>query len=162
MDTIIPQQKEGKLPIRLQGQTFGGASAATVSLTQTVSDHLARNRERVVSLLEAIREPLRLDEERAEWLAKQLLEAGEKGILVPANIVLDAYTRGKARYYLRKHFFRTGLVLAFTCTAVHLIKKAAKRTTQRIPVVGAATRFICDVALPTSLLAMAAVAKILL
>jgi hypothetical protein len=51
----------------------------------------------IVSLIEALREPLRLDRNRAEWLAEQLLEAGEKGILVPANIVLDAYARGKAR-----------------------------------------------------------------
>ena len=38
-----------------------------------------------------------MDASRAEWLADSLLEASENGVLVPANIVLDAYVRGKAR-----------------------------------------------------------------
>jgi hypothetical protein len=66
------------------------------------------------------------------------------------------------RYYLHKHIIRTGLVLALACSGVHLLKKAAKRLTQRIPVLGPATGFVCDVALPTSLIALAAVAKLLL
>lgn len=48
-------------------------------------------------LLAALREPLTLDAAKAEWIAKQLLEAGEHGILLPVNIVLDAYVRGKSR-----------------------------------------------------------------
>ena len=50
--------------------------------------------ERVVA---ALRDPLTLDNARAEWVAQQLLESGEKGILLPVNVVLDAYIRGKSR-----------------------------------------------------------------
>jgi hypothetical protein len=70
------------------------------SLAGNVSRQVAEGKGRVSNLLEALREPLKLDRKKAEWLAEQLLEAGEKGILVPANIVLDAYTRGKARWGL--------------------------------------------------------------
>lgn len=45
----------------------------------------------------ALRDPLTLDNVRAEWVAQQLLESGEKGILLPVNVVLDAYIRGKSR-----------------------------------------------------------------
>ena len=45
----------------------------------------------------ALRDPLTLDNARAEWVAQQLLESGEKGILLPVNVVLDAYIRGKSR-----------------------------------------------------------------
>jgi len=41
--------------------------------------------EKVVS---ALRDPLTLDSARAEWVAHQLLESGEKGILLPVNVVL--------------------------------------------------------------------------
>ena len=50
--------------------------------------------ERVVA---ALRDPLTLDNARAEWVAQQLLESGEKGILLPVTVVLDAYIRGKSR-----------------------------------------------------------------
>ena len=50
--------------------------------------------ERVVA---ALRDPLTLDNARAEWVAQQLLESGEKGILLPVNVVLDAYIRAKSR-----------------------------------------------------------------
>ena len=48
-------------------------------------------------LVAALRDPLTLDNARAEWVAQQLLESGEKGILLPVNVVLDAYIRGKSR-----------------------------------------------------------------
>lgn len=38
-----------------------------------------------------------MDTAKAQWVADQLLEASENGVLVPANIVLDAYVRGKVR-----------------------------------------------------------------
>ncbi len=41
--------------------------------------------------------PLNLDAAKAEWIANQLLEAGEHGILLPVSVVLDAYVRGKSR-----------------------------------------------------------------
>jgi hypothetical protein len=53
--------------------------------------------ERVVN---ALRDPLTLDNVRAEWVANQLLESGEKGILLPASLILDSYIRGKSRYNL--------------------------------------------------------------
>ncbi len=48
-------------------------------------------------IVAAIRDPLTLDAAKAEWIANQLLEAGEHGILLPVNVVLDAYVRGKSR-----------------------------------------------------------------
>ena len=45
----------------------------------------------------ALRDPLTLDSAQAEWVADQLLESGEKGLLLPVNVVLDAYIRGKSR-----------------------------------------------------------------
>lgn len=52
----------------------------------------------IASLIEAIRDSRRAEwEQFAEQFAEYLLAAGENGILVPANIVLDAYARGKAR-----------------------------------------------------------------
>ena len=48
-------------------------------------------------LVAALRDPLTLDSAQAEWVADQLLESGEKGILLPVNVVLDAYIRGKSR-----------------------------------------------------------------
>lgn len=49
--------------------------------------------DRLVSL---VRDPL-MDTAKAQWVADQLLDAGENGVLLPANIVLDAYARGKLR-----------------------------------------------------------------
>jgi hypothetical protein len=69
---------------------------------------------------------------------------------------------GARRFYLRKHFFQTGVVLAVTCTFLHLMKQGAKRLTRSIPFIGGLVRFICDTALPTSILAMALVAGIML
>ena len=48
-------------------------------------------------LVAALRDPLTLDSAQAEWVADQLLESGEKGLLLPVNVVLDAYIRGKSR-----------------------------------------------------------------
>ena len=49
-------------------------------------------------IVAAVRDtPLTLDAAKAEWIADQLLEAGEHGILLPVNVVLDAYVRGKSR-----------------------------------------------------------------
>ena len=49
-------------------------------------------------VVNALRDPLTLDNARAEWVANQLLESGEKGILLPASLILDSYIRGKSRY----------------------------------------------------------------
>lgn len=51
----------------------------------------------VDKIVASLRDPLTLDVAKAEWIAKQLLEAGEHGILLPVNVVLDAYVRGKSR-----------------------------------------------------------------
>lgn len=48
-----------------------------------------------------------------------------QGILIPANIVLDAYVAGKARYYLRRHALRTAAVLATACLLIDGLKSAA-------------------------------------
>ena len=48
-------------------------------------------------LAAALREPLGFDRARAEWLAEQLLQAGERGVLVAPNVLLDAYSRAKVR-----------------------------------------------------------------
>ena len=50
-------------------------------------------------VVNALRDPLTLDNARAEWVANQLLESGEKGILLPASLILDSYIRGKSRYF---------------------------------------------------------------
>jgi hypothetical protein len=65
-----------------------GAGGETVPVTGALS---------VDKLLAALREPLTLDTAKAEWIAEQFLEAGEHGILLPLNVVLDAYVRGKSR-----------------------------------------------------------------
>lgn len=48
-------------------------------------------------LAAALREPLGFDRAKAEWLAEQLLQAGERGMLVAPNVLLDAYSRAKVR-----------------------------------------------------------------
>ena len=48
-------------------------------------------------LAAALREPLGFDRAKAEWLAEQLLQAGERGVLVAPNVLLDAYSRAKVR-----------------------------------------------------------------
>lgn len=54
-------------------------------------------------IVAAVRDtPLTLDAAKAEWIANQLLEAGEHGILLPVNVVLDAYVRGKSRRVSRR------------------------------------------------------------
>ena len=67
------------------------ALARTGRGMQSVGD-VALNR-----LVGALRDPLTLDPQKAEWVADQLLQAGEHGILLPVNVILDAYVRGKAR-----------------------------------------------------------------
>ena len=53
------------------------------------------------------------------------------GILNPANIVLDAYVAGKARYYLRRHALRTAAVLATACLLIDGLKAAAAAAARR-------------------------------
>ncbi|BDA49597.1 hypothetical protein COCOBI_14-2160 [Coccomyxa sp. Obi] len=95
-------------------------------------------------IVAAVRDtPLTLDAAKAEWIANQLLEAGEHGILLPVNVVLDAYVRGKSRYYLRKHGLRSMAAVAGACAAVHLVKLGLKRATRNIKsAVDASTRDI--------------------
>ncbi len=112
----------------------------------------------------ALAEPLHFDQAKAEWLAGQLLEAGESGVLTPVNIVLDAYVAGKARFYLRRHVIRSGAVLAATCVCVDAAKAgvAALVGKFRGRRVAAAVARALAIALPTPFLAAALVAEIML
>lgn len=65
-------------------------------------------------LVGALRDPLTLDPQKAEWVAEQLLQAGEHGILLPVNVILDAYVRGKARCCCRQS---TSAWLQWPCRA---------------------------------------------
>ncbi|KAK9904721.1 hypothetical protein WJX75_001251 [Coccomyxa subellipsoidea] len=116
----------------------------------------------VDKIVAAVRDPLTLDAAKAEWIANQLLEAGEHGILLPVNVVLDAYVRGKSRYYLRKHAVRSTAAVAAACAAVHLVKLGLKRATRDVKYVGPAVAFAMDVALPTSVLGPLLMARLML
>lgn len=107
---------------------------------------------------------LQWDQAKAEWLAGQLLEAGERGVLTPVNIVLDAYVAGKARFYLRRHVIRSGAVLAATCVAVDAVKAGIAALTGKLRGrrAAAAVAKALAVALPTPFLAAALVAEIML
>ena len=62
----------------------------------------------------------------------------QTGILNPANIVLDAYVAGKARYYLRRHALRTAAVLATACLLIDGLKAAAAAAAKRAAASGLA------------------------
>lgn len=112
----------------------------------------------------ALAEPLHFDQAKAEWLAGQLLEAGENGVLTPITLVLDSYVAGKAHYYLRRHVFRSGAVLAATCVAVDAAKAGVAALVGRLRGrrVGRIVAKALAVALPTPFLAAALVAEIML
>lgn len=114
--------------------------------------------DRLVSL---VRDPL-MDTAKAQWVADQLLDAGENGVLLPANIVLDAYARGKLRYYLNRHGTNTALVLALSCTCVHMLKLGIGRCCQHRPALNRIVRLVMDVAFPTALFGPLLAARLLL
>lgn len=60
------------------------------------------------------------------------------GILNPANVVLDAYVAGKARYYLRRHALRTAAVLATACLLIDGLKAGAAAAARRAAASGLA------------------------
>ena len=73
-----------------EGQPCARAGAVGGRVTGLTDGALER-------LAAALQELPKLDAARAEWVARQLLEAGEHGLLSPLSVVLDAYVRGKAR-----------------------------------------------------------------
>ena len=70
-------------------------------------------------LAAALREPLGFDRAKAEWLAEQLLQAGERGVLVAPNVLLDAYSRAKVRRGSRLHSFAAAVLRP--CLAVVML-----------------------------------------
>ena len=144
---------------------IGKAWHAQAAAARGEADRLARDASGRAA--RALTEPLHAlawDQAKAEWLAGQLLEAGESGVLTPVNIVLDAYVAGKARFYLRRHVVRSGAVLAATCVAVDAVKAGLAALVGKVKGrrAAAAVAKALAVALPTPFLAAALVAEIML
>ena len=77
-------------------------------------------------LVAALREPLGFDQAKADWLAEQLLQAGERGVLVAPNVLLDAYSRAKVRRGRRLCYVKFSSCEKF-CHAKSMHQNCSKR-----------------------------------
>ncbi len=66
------------------------------------------------------------------------------------------------RFYLKRHLWRSTAAFSAACAAVHLAKQGAKRATRGVKYIGPAVAFAADVALPTSVVGGAIVARLML
>ncbi|KAK9821323.1 hypothetical protein WJX81_003386 [Elliptochloris bilobata] len=130
----------------------GAVSGQVASLSDATLQRLAA----------ALREPLGFDRAKAEWLAEQLLEAGEQGVLVAPNVLLDAYSRAKVRHHLRKHFLEVALVLGVACGVARAGKLCVMGALRRVPRFGRAAAHVLDAALPDAVLGPLLAARVLL
>lgn len=152
-----------------QKALISAAASAAVS-----ADAAARARAQAASA--ALKDALNFDRAKAEALASALLEAGEAGAMVPLSLLLDAWATGKVRYYIKRHVARTAAILAGTCAAVEGVKWALRATLgarirraiasrargRRAAAAVRVAAAIVDAALPTPLLATAAVVGLMI
>ena len=91
------------------------------------------------------------------WSAQCVLQHGH----APPLVTPAARASAPRRFYLKRHLWRSTAALSAACAAVHLAKQGLKRATRRVRYVGPAVAFAADVALPTSVVGGAIVARLM-